>query len=220
MEIWKDIQGYEKLYQISSKGGVKSLWRWNGSRHKKRESPYIMTPSLTSTGYIKIELTKDGITKTKKVHRLVGEAFIINPDNKPEINHIDGNPLNNSVENLEWCTRHENVMHAIETGLRTYKRDEINIEDLIKDYKEKVPTSKIMKKYGVSQNFIYYNLRANNICIRTISESKDKYGIDLNELLDDFKKGKRNKDLEKKYNCSKGIIAVRKHQFRKAGKLK
>lgn len=106
MEEWRDIKGYEGLYQVSNEGRVKSLERdWTvgkgGNRHKDET---IMKLQKSPRGYYRLTLTKDGIETYKLVHRLVAEAFIENPNGYPYINHKDENPSNNSVENLEWCT--------------------------------------------------------------------------------------------------------------------
>ena len=106
-EVWKDIKGFEGFYKISNTGKVRSLPR-NGT--KKDGS--ILKPS-TYTGYAIVSLQKNGETSYKRVHTLVAEAFIPNPDNKREVNHIDGNKTNNNVKNLEWCTSSENQLHAI-----------------------------------------------------------------------------------------------------------
>ena len=108
-EIWKDIEGYEGLYQVSSHGRVKSLEReytqWNGSaqitRHTKEK---IRGQFIERDGYAQVVLSKDGHAFTRRVHRLVAKAFIPNPDNLPFVNHKDETPSNNHVENLEWCT--------------------------------------------------------------------------------------------------------------------
>ena len=92
MEVWKDVDGYNGLYDVSNYGRIRN--------HKKKN---ILHPS-TDKGYKHICLRKNGVTKCYKVHRLVALAFIPNPDNKPQINHIDENRSNNNVENLEWCT--------------------------------------------------------------------------------------------------------------------
>ena len=100
MEIWKDITGYNGLYKISNKGRVLSLRKDN-----------ILKP-IDSHGYKYVHLcNKYHKRKNKSVHRLVCEAFIDNPNNLPEINHIDGNKANNSVDNLEWCTPAQNSYH-------------------------------------------------------------------------------------------------------------
>lgn len=109
-EIWKDIAGYENFYKISSIGRVKSLERKvkykNGSIHIVREK--ILKPSKDKGGYLVVGLCKNGKMKTMKVHRLVCDAFIINQDNLPQVNHKDECKTNNCVENLEYCTQEYN----------------------------------------------------------------------------------------------------------------
>lgn len=107
MEEWKDIKGYEGLYQISSEGRIKSLERtWTSGRNNNitRHHIEMIIKCGNVKGYYQVALTKNGKTSQKKVHRLVAEAFIPNPDNLPIVNHKDENPSNNNVENLEWCT--------------------------------------------------------------------------------------------------------------------
>lgn len=100
-EIWKDIKGYEGLYQVSNLGRIKSF-----RRGKRAYCPteYILKNSITDKGYCMVTLYNN--TKREKflVHRLVAEAFIPNPNSMPHINHIDENKTNNCVNNLEWCT--------------------------------------------------------------------------------------------------------------------
>ena len=102
-EIWRDIDGYEGLYQISNKGRVKSL---------KYGKERILKPILKSLGYYSIILCNYGVMKQFQLHRLVAQAFIPNPNKLPEINHRDENNKNNCVENLEWCNRRYNINYG------------------------------------------------------------------------------------------------------------
>lgn len=105
-EVWKDIEGYENRYQISNLGNVKSL-QYRG--HKGVEKNLV--PKVNNSGRLWVELIKNGKTKQFLIHRLVGMAFIPNPDNLPQINHMDENPKNNQVDNLEWCTGDYNIKY-------------------------------------------------------------------------------------------------------------
>ena len=102
MEIWKDIEGYEGLYQISNKGRVKSL----GNNKNRKEK--ILSCKPNNKGYLRVNLYKNGKKKHFSVHRLVAIAFIPNPNNLLEVNHKDENKENNHVKNLEWCTSEYN----------------------------------------------------------------------------------------------------------------
>ncbi len=107
-EIWKDIKGYEGLYQISNLGRVKSIKRVvaRGTNYKPIKERVLKAGN--NKGYAYVILCKYGKKKTVQVHRLVAYAFIPNPNNLPCINHKDENPLNNIVSNLEWCTHSYN----------------------------------------------------------------------------------------------------------------
>lgn len=107
-ELWKEIEGYNGDYLISNFGKVKSL---------KNKNPKILKIGIDKDGYYKITLCKNNIRKTFFPHRLVGKAFIPNPENKPEINHINGLKNDNNVANLEWVTPKQNIQHAWQTGL-------------------------------------------------------------------------------------------------------
>lgn len=98
MEIWKQIKGYEGLYEVSNLGRVKSLCagRWGYEMIRK--------PVKDKDGYLTVNLKKDGKYECAKIHRLVASAFVPNPNDFPQVNHRDENKQNNSAENLEWCT--------------------------------------------------------------------------------------------------------------------
>ena len=100
-EVWKDVPGYEGLYKVSDSGDVYNI-----------KSKRKLKLTITDTGYHKVNLRKNGNVKTHLVHRLVALSFISNPKEKPQVNHIDENPLNNNLMNLEWCTPRENCNHG------------------------------------------------------------------------------------------------------------
>lgn len=111
-EIWKDIKGFEGKYMVSNLGRVKSLERmkWNGRGYQKVPEK-IKKTHKDIWGYLYVTLSKEGINKHYKIHRLVCEAFISNPHNLPVINHKDENKENNCMENLEWCSYSYNLTY-------------------------------------------------------------------------------------------------------------
>jgi hypothetical protein len=110
-EIWKDIPGFENLYQVSSLGRVKSLPKHTNNQFSNKE---IILKPVKSNNYLNVNLKG----KIIGIHRLVAITFIPNEENKPQINHKDGNKQNNIISNLEWCTASENILHAYKTGLK------------------------------------------------------------------------------------------------------
>ena len=108
-EVWKDIKGYEKLYQVSNLGNIKTL----DYNHTKKE--HLLKPILQQDGYYAVNLMKNGKRKRVRVNRLVAIAFL--GDSDLFVNHINGNKLDNRVDNLEWCSAKENTQHALKTGL-------------------------------------------------------------------------------------------------------
>ena len=129
-EIWKDIEGAEGLYKISNYGRVKTNKKRIGENSEIEFVDKILKGALTKLGYNRTKVCyRNGKFKMFSTHRLVAKHFIPNPDNKPEINHIDGIKTNNHVSNLEWCTRSENMKHAVQLGLRSiteYQRKRIS----------------------------------------------------------------------------------------------
>lgn len=103
-EIWRDISSYEGIYQVSNLGNVKNQNK-------------ILNPNKLKSGYLQIGLYKEKIKKMFLVHRLVAFAFLENPEYKKEVNHKDRNPKNNTLENLEWVTRQENMDHCNKDGM-------------------------------------------------------------------------------------------------------
>lgn len=110
MEQWKEIEGFEGRYEVSDEGNVRSLLGIE---------PKLMKPGMHNSGYLYVILSVgDGTSKNVLVHRLVAEAFVPNPENKPDVNHKDGNKQNPCAYNLEWVTKSENMYHAYSSGIR------------------------------------------------------------------------------------------------------
>jgi hypothetical protein len=99
-EVWQPVPGYEGLYEVSDQGRVKGL-------------KGFVKPKIGRNGYARTELWNKGERRRPSIHRLVAQTFIPNPESKPQVNHLDGNKLNNAVANLEWCTAQENALHAV-----------------------------------------------------------------------------------------------------------
>ena len=131
-EQWKPIEGTDGKYEVSNLGHV----RTNGKR------PGLLTLTKQKSGYryAMIQLS-NGKQKNCRVHRLVAEHFLPNPDNMKEVNHKDGNKDNNRADNLEWCTRSHNVKHSFDTGLKQPHRwtaeERKQISDKVKAYHQK-----------------------------------------------------------------------------------
>lgn len=115
-EIWKDIEGYEGLYQVSNLGRVKSL------NYKRTGKERILKAGKSGYGYLQVNLYKDGNREQPLVHRLVATAFLDNPDNLPEVNHKDEDKTNNCVENLEYCSRLYNMNYGTGSKRSAEKR--------------------------------------------------------------------------------------------------
>lgn len=119
VEIWKPIKDYEGLYEVSNHGKIKRVIGWKGTNGAYRKPSGLIAENNTSKrGYKEVRLCKNGETRDFKIHRLVAQAFIPNPHNLPQVNHIDGNKGNNRVDNLEWVTSQQNIKHAYQIGLK------------------------------------------------------------------------------------------------------
>ena len=126
-EIWLPIPKFENEYAVSNTGIIKSIYRLvkSGTSNYKPVKEKIKTQQLSANGYLSVNLfIKQKATKML-IHRAVALAFIPNPKNKPQVNHIDGNKLNNNVSNLEWSTGSENMIHAYKNNLQSPLRGEL-----------------------------------------------------------------------------------------------
>lgn len=128
-EEWRDIKGFEGLYQVSNLGNVRrmecDITYNNGTVHHYKEG--IRKPNKDKDGYLYLNLWKDGKCKVGRIHKLVAETFIPNPNNYPVINHKDENKSNNRVENLEWCTIQYNAEYSLGKSVNQYTKDGIFI---------------------------------------------------------------------------------------------
>lgn len=129
MQVWKQVKGYEGLYEVSNFGNVKSLARF-GTKGK------IMNARDNGKGYYRIKLTKNNKEKMMMLHRIIAEAFIPNVENKRCVNHINGIKTDNRIENLEWCTHSENRIHAINIGLVNFESQKKGIKVLNTETKQ------------------------------------------------------------------------------------
>ena len=163
-EIWKDIEGYEGLYQISNMGRVKSVERmkWCGKGYYKTPER-ILKARKTKNGYLLVNLWKDGKIKSYYIHRLVAQAFLDNPDNLPEVNHIDQDKTNNKVENLEFCdrsynvnygTRNRNVAEKLRGRKKSEESNKKRAEKLTNNPKISKPVIAIDKRTGLIVEFL------------------------------------------------------------------
>lgn len=118
-EIWLPLVGYEIYYEVSNLGRIRSFDREVNTKNNSTQirQGKVLKQYLTHNGYLRVVVTKGNKRKSNPVHRLIANTFIPNPENKPEINHKDGYKTNNVITNLEWVTRKENMIHAVNTGL-------------------------------------------------------------------------------------------------------
>lgn len=187
-EVWKDVVGYEGLYVVNNAGVVKSLDKCRTKKYSNGNIAVmifcgrVLSPKVEKSGYITHTLTKDGVRKTVKVHRLVATAFIPNPENKPQVNHINGIKSDNHVQNLEWATTFENRQHAYDIGLQkptsgikngmcTHTEDEIKF--ILKMYASGMRQIDIVNEHGFKKELV--NIVVNGKAWKHIKLTSEDY---------------------------------------------
>ena len=155
-EQWRDVVGYEGLYQVSNMGRVKNISYGDGAKIRK--------PVLNTPAYFSMVLYKDSKPTATRIHVLVAKAFIPNPEIKLVVNHRDGNKLNNRVDNLEWVTQSENLQHAYDTGLKKsgheHSRAKLTVEQVRYIREVCIPDDRAFGFNALARKF---NVSASNI---------------------------------------------------------
>lgn len=198
MSNWKIINNYPH-YMISDNGEIKSLSRKNGAGTRIKER--ILKPDFSSRGYSRVTLSNEKGIKRYSVHRLVALHFIPNPENKPFINHIDNNPRNNNVSNLEWCTHSENMIHAQKQN-RLFESQQKGGQ-ITAEIKQKEAEHYYAYSMGIrfiktevinSRRYVYY------ICPTCLNETKTRADQITNPLTKECNKCSRTKAMKKAWD--------------------
>jgi transposase len=204
---WKPVINYEGIYEVSENGDVKRIAKTNN----QYGVGHILKHNIIN-GYAHVQLHKDSKVKSMRVHRLVAMAFIENTLNKPQVNHIDGNKLNNHISNLEWCTASENELHkhrVLNKTHRIYVLTNEQIENIIElrkqgkrlhelSYMFKVPIATIHKLLTKINMNTGYGGMFNGRSKLTDTQRK--------EIIDLFHNGSKYIDIAKKYEVTVNTI--------------
>ncbi|PTH36721.1 NUMOD4 motif-containing HNH endonuclease [Staphylococcus agnetis] len=208
-EIWKDVVGYEGLYEVSNQGRIRSKERYvkvkdSNFRYLKSK---VLKERITKLGYNRVALYKNSKPANKFVHRLVMEAF--DRKSPQPVNHKNGNKTDNHLDNLEYCTHQENSRHAVDIGL-------INIgtanceEKIIRDYKNGMKFLQLTKKYHTS----YYQLKKvlieNGIEIESRGIRRRKYKYNDSEIFYLLEKGLTEREVANQLNITRNVVNYRK----------
>ena len=184
-EVWRPVKGYEGLYEVSNLGNVRSV-----DKHLMFGNQYCLFKGKpkksfpNSMGYLRTNLFKNGQGKNYFVHRIVAEAFVPNPKNLPCIDHIDRNYLNNSADNLRWCTQKENCNNPL-------TREYANIKNRSKEVHEKrLATKRKNQSYGCEVPVYYIDEQGKKISFKSMTEAARIIGCSQSTLSIALKKNR------------------------------
>lgn len=211
-ELWRWVVGYEGLYMVSDHGTVMSVpsHQCRGGKRNYYKPGMVVNHHDNGKGYRVLSLYKDGIQHQTTVHRLVAQAFLDNPQNLPEVNHLDGNKANNNVENLEWVSESDNVRHAIDV-LDAFAFARTLTEEQVLDIRSDTRTERaIAKDYGLSQTAVN-KIRAGEtykkFAGKTLRVGKARQRKLTQEQIVDIRTSKLSGvELSKKYGVSRSTI--------------
>jgi Mor family transcriptional regulator len=215
---WKPILNYQSIYEVSENGDVKRIAETNNQYAKG----HILKHNIIN-GYAHVQLHKSGKVKSMRVHRLVAMAFLDNPNNKPHVNHLDGDKLNNHLSNLEWCTPSENQLHKHRVLNKTHRKYTLTtnqIDEIIKlrltgmrlhelSYMFKIPVDTLHKLLSKNNMKTGYGGMFNGRSKLTDTQRK--------EIIDLFHKGNEYKNIADKYSVTINTIkrVLGKYQYAK-----
>lgn len=160
------VKNYEGLYEVNLEGVIRSVDRIlkvTGQQDRLFKGRVIALTTNSQTGYLTVSLWKNNEGRTQHVHRIVAEAFIPNPLNKPEVNHIDANRVNSSATNLEWCTRNENMQHAYNIGTMSqeHRRNltDVELDDVLQEFFTGISLTQLASELGIGLSRFSINMR-------------------------------------------------------------
>lgn len=218
-EVWKDVKGYEGQYQVSNLGQVRSVDRivetvrlgkpW--FRHIKER---ILKRKLNKHGYLVVGLSRNSRTKTFTVHRLVATAWCVNESSYDQVNHIDGDKLNNKAVNLEWCNQSMNTTHAFANNLISKRQKEISdvdIKIILEMYDKGLTAPEISKKFKYHAGTVSKVIKDNHIEYNTRQHVRNDLKLNwemVDEIRELHKEGCTGRYLATLYNITPSNVSM------------